>query len=569
MMDRQPTKATLRARVAPFIRDESGVMAPQILIFFFMMLLVGGVAVDLMRFENKRVALQQTMDRATLAAASLKNSLDPEDVVNSYFEVSGLSEELDEITVIEAMNSRTVTAEATVRSNNYFMSMMDVPYLEALNVSQARQEVTNVEISLVLDISGSMAANNKINNLKSAAADFIDTVLENDDENKISISIIPYNGQVNLGPTLFSKYNVTHAHGYAQSFCLDLPTSTYGSTALSRTTPLPQTPFVDSWSSATKNTSYENILTPTLSNGLYSNMWCQPNSGTYVSIFRNNATQLKAQINSMVAVGATSIDLGLKWGAAMLDPGSRSIVAEMAVSGQVPSYFNLRPANYGDNSTMKVIVLMTDGENFEQERHGDAYRTGISPIWQNGTSGYMSIFHSSLVNNSTSTTRCNSRPFYVPHLNAYHSRPWNGSTPSSSTCYSPTATYTNSTNLTWQAVWTKARTNWVAWQLYARALGGTNSTLRTTTFNTWVANFRSYTDTTTMDTRLDQVCETAKQQGVLIYGIAFEAPANGVTAIRGCANAPASTYFFDVDGLDIGTAFELIASNLSQLRLTQ
>jgi hypothetical protein len=72
-----------------------------------------------------------------------------------------------------------------------------------------------------------------------------------------------------------------------------------------------------------------------------------------------------------------------------------------------------------------------------------------------------------------------------------------------------------------------------------------------------------------MDARLDQVCETAKSQGVLIYGIAFEAPTNGVNAIRGCANSPASTYFFDVDGLDISTAFALIASNLSQLRLTQ
>ena len=35
------------------MRDESGVMAPQILFFMFIMLLVGGIAVDVMRFEIK------------------------------------------------------------------------------------------------------------------------------------------------------------------------------------------------------------------------------------------------------------------------------------------------------------------------------------------------------------------------------------------------------------------------------------------------------------------------------------------------------------------------------------
>ena len=75
-----------------------------------------------------------------------------------------------------------------------------------------------------------------------------------------------------------------------------------------------------------------------------------------------------------------------------------------------------------------------------------------------------------------------------------------------------------------------------------------------------------------MDTRLDQLCETSKEKGILIYGIAFEAPTHGIDVVKGCANTPASTYFFDVkaDGkISIKTAFRLIASNISQLRLTQ
>src|SRR5690606_7570704 len=210
MTNRQTVKAAVLNRVAPFLRNQSGAMAPLMLVFFFLMVVIGGIAVDVMRFESRRVALQQTMDRATLAAASLENVLDPGDVVESYFAAAGIQGELDKVEVIQAMNSRTVKANAKVRSDNHFMSILDVPYLQANNLSQAEQRVTNVEISLVLDISGSMASNNRINNLKTAATAFIDTVLNQDTENKISISIVPYNGQVKLGPTLLSKHHDTH-----------------------------------------------------------------------------------------------------------------------------------------------------------------------------------------------------------------------------------------------------------------------------------------------------------------------------------------------------------------------
>ncbi len=370
-------------------------MAVQILFFFFMMLLVGGVAVDLMRFEARRVAVQQTMDRATLAAASLENTLVPEDVVESYFETAGLDEELKQVIVTEAANSRKVRARATVRSDNYFMSMMDIPYLEADNRSEAEQTITNVEIALVLDVSGSMYnQNTRITNLKTSAKEFIDTVLDQDTMNKISIALVPYNGQVNLGPQLISKFTVADAHGYANSHCLDLPTSTYASTTLSRSTAYQQTPFGDSWSGTSTNNSYTNIQAPSYdtARGLYSNVWCQPVAGNFVRLHSNNKTTLKAQIDGLVAVGATSIDLGMKWGSFLLDPSSRSITSELATAGQVPSYFSSRPDNYGKKDTMKVIVLMTDGENFTQERFGN-YRTGLSPIWRSNGDGMLSIRH--------------------------------------------------------------------------------------------------------------------------------------------------------------------------------
>ncbi|MEZ5796380.1 MAG: TadE/TadG family type IV pilus assembly protein [Paracoccaceae bacterium] len=548
LMQRLTTNRPKQGKVASFLREESGVMAPHMLIFFFIMLLVGGLAVDLMRFETRRVELQNTMDRATLAAASLENLLVPQDVVRSYFEAAGLLENLDGVTVTEAMNSRTVSATATVRSDNYFMSMMDTPYLEALNTSEAEQRVSNVEIAMVLDVSGSMQNTpSRIANLKIAAKDFIDTVLDQDTDNKISISIVPYNGQVNLGPNLFSKFTVTQTHGTPNSYCIDLPTSTYSSTSVSRSTPFPQTPHVDSWSSTSTSNSYSTLAGPTYSNGLYSNMWCQPNAANYVVVHGNNRNQLKNAIGGLVAVGATSIDLGMKWGSMLLDPSSQSIVSELAGSGQVPSYFSSRPASFNDNDTMKVIVLMTDGENFTQERHNPTeYRTGQAPIWRSNGDGMLSVYH-----NRSNT----SYDYWVPHRSEWRTAPWNSGS--------------GTTRLNWNQVWAIARTNWVAWQLFARPLGGGSSSLRSDYYNTWRDNFRSYTDVTEMNSRLDQLCEEAKSKGILVYGIAFEAPTNGQTAIQECASSPSSTYFFNAQGSEIQTSFDLIASNLSQLRLTQ
>ena len=70
------------------------------------------------------------------------------------------------------------------------------------------------------------------------------------------------------------------------------------------------------------------------------------------------------------------------------------------------------------------------------------------------------------------------------------------------------------------------------------------------------------------DTRLDQLCTEAKTRStVKVFSVAFEAPAGGQTALQNCAYAPG--YYFDVDGTDIKTAFQSIASQIAVLRLKE
>jgi len=123
------------------------------------------------------------------------------------------------------------------------------------------------------------------------------------------------------------------------------------------------------------------------------------------------------------------------------------------------------------------------------------------------------------------------------------------------------------TQQTWQQVWAGQRLSWVAWQLYARALG-TSSSARSTQYNSAINLLSStYAAVNTMNSSLQTSCNQAKANGVIVYGIAFEAPTNGQQQISGCASSPA--HYFDAQGLEIQTAFRTIANSISQLRLTQ
>jgi Putative Flp pilus-assembly TadE/G-like len=572
-------------------KSEDGNIASFSIILFSLMVMCGGLAVDLMRYEQVRTSLQQTLDRCTLAAAALQQGLDPEAVCRDYVEKAGLTQYLTNVTVTQGLNFRQVEASAMAVKPTFFAGMVGIDEFEIPGESSAEQRITDIEIAMVLDVSGSMAGA-KITNLKTAAKEFVDTVLASDDENRTSVAIVPYNGQVNMGSLLAAKYNISPLHNMrANMLCVDLPSSVYSSNTLSRTLALPQTGFVDTFS----NTNFTNAWVSSTSTGSSSgatprveNMWCPPNDGTTVhasgatiatnaNIIRlpnNSIASLQSQIDGLHAVGATSINAGMKWGMAMLDPANRPMFAQFITANEIPEAFTGRPFDYvadGDRTatTLKVIVLMTDGSNFPEDRLRTAFRSGNSPIWRGTSDNNYSIFHAGKVDNTNSTTRCNSRPFWVPHLSVWHSRPWNGTAPSSSTCYSSTATYSGATIRTWPQVWERQRMSWVAWQLYARALG-TDSSSRGDVYDDTILQMRERTEVEAVDGMNDQlqaVCDMARDENVIVFGIAFEAPDAGETQIRNCSTTPSQ--YYESSGTNITTAFRSIAAQISQLRLTQ
>jgi hypothetical protein len=567
-------------------QSEDGNIASFSIILFSLMVMCGGLAVDLMRYEQVRTSLQQTLDRCTLAAAALQQGLDPEAVCRDYVEKAGLTQYLTNVTVTQGLNFRQVEASAMAVKPTFFAGLVGIDEFEIPGTSSAEQRITDIEIAMVLDVSGSMAGA-KIANLKTAAKEFVDTVLASDDENRTSVAIVPYNGQVNMGSLLAAKYNISPLHNMRPNMlCVDLPNSVYSSSTLSRTLALPQTAYADTFTGTNLSNSWNSFSNTDQTNGATpreANMWCPPNDGGTVpsnaNIIRlpnDSIATMQSQIDGLHAIGATSINAGMKWGMAMLDPANRPMFAQFISANQIPGAFTGRPFDYvedGDRTatTLKVIVLMTDGSNFEEDRVKSAFLSGTSPIWRAtqttpSVDNNYSIFHSSKVVSTNATSICNSRPFWVPHLNVWHSRPWNGTAPSASTCYSSTATYTGVSRQNWPQVWASQRMTWVAWQLYARALG-TNSGSRTTVYNDTMASMRERTLISTMDTQLQQVCNMARDENVVVFGIAFEAPTLGQTQIRNCSTTPSQ--YYESSGTNITTAFRSIAAQISQLRLTQ
>ena len=541
----------LMSAINRFSRDEDGALIIFALLLLTLMIWMGGFALDVMRYETTRTNLQNTLDRATLAAASLSQRLDPTAVVNDYFAKAGLSDQLSSVTVSPAAGSaianyRRVTATGIADSKPLFLHLLGIDSLDAVAGAGAEQHISNVEIALVLDVSGSMSGA-KIANLKVAAAEFVQNILANDSQHRISIAIVPYNAQVNLGPVLRAKYNATNQHGVADVNCVELPLTSFNALSLSRTLPLPMMAYADIAYATNQTDAYVSPLSTSYARPDYNSAFCKPTTVNTVRLPSQDIATLQSQISGLQAGGNTSIMLGMKWGTVLLDPGTRPIFDELISANQMPATLTGRPFDYADvasGTAMKVIVLMTDGEHVAHNRVNDDFKTGMSPIYRSNGDGQYSIYH---------LGRAGSKKYWVPHLGTWQATAWNSGA--------------GFTQQDWKDVWANLKLSYVAWQFYARALGSDGPT-RTTAYNTAMNTMRSdYASVNTMNGQLQQTCRLAKAQKVIVYGIAFEAPANGQAQISQCATSDA--HYFATYGPGIQKVFRTIASNITQLRLTQ
>jgi len=466
------TVQRLRTLQRNFARDEDGMITIFACFMILIMLMVGGIGVDLMRHEMERMRLQSVSDRAALAAADLDQTLTPSEVVRDYFSKAGMADYVSNVEVSDGLNYRTVSVDATNPMKTHFMKMTGVDTLNVPVHAKAEEKIQKVEISMVLDISGSMNSNSKMWNLRNAAKEFIDTVLTPENEGLISVSLVPYSEQVNAGPAIVSQLNVNMKHEY--SYCLEFPDSSFQTARLDTGLRYDQMQHFQ-WnyysieSGYTRNTLYDTI--------------CPRNWYEEIAAFSEDKAALKNRIDRLQPRAGTAIYLGMKWATAMLDPSFRPVNSAMASVGASDPEFAARPASYDDAETLKTVILMTDGQNSNTIRISDWYYDDDSEVvhWN----------------------RYNLNYYLERHVSSWY------------------------------------RSNFY-YQKYSASQG---------------------------DSMLSSVCDAAKENRIVIWSIGFEVTTHGANVMRDCASSP--SHFFRVEGVEISDAFEAIARQINQLRLTQ
>ncbi len=449
-----------------FWKDSTGTMSYMAVAGSLVMMVFGGIGIDMIHAELKRTKVQNTLDRATLAAADLQQMLDPDFVVNDYFRAMDMSEALVSVDVETGLNYRRVVAEGYTTISSNFMQLIGVQNLQAEGVSAAEERINKVEVSLVLDISGSMENNDKMERLKSASQLFLDTIMTNQNHDLVSVSLVPYSEQVNVGPAVANHLNVDWRHGF--SHCLEVPGSEFGSATLNTSITYEQTQHFQ-WNYFGNNDRDDTV--------------CPQFSYEQITPFSMDREALKGQISQLQPRAGTSIFLGMKWATALLDPSSRAIADTQVSSGAAPMAVSGRPVDYDDEETIKTVVLMTDGQHDRSFRIQDwAYNSDSEiALWNRNNLWYY------LVNNVSSR-----------HWGAFYT------------------------------------------QKYNAGMG---------------------------DQLLDSICDAAKAQGIVVWGIGFEVTDHGAAVMQNCASSP--SHFFRVEGAAIEDAFYAIARTINQLRLTQ
>lgn len=552
-------RSYLTRKLREYGRNEDGSYIVFGLFLFVGLWIVTGLSIDLMQYEYSRVRLQGTVDRAVLAATDLDQPLDAQGVIDDYFEKAGLGNVPRQTDIqqewvntddadpsndeLVARNIRMIAGTPIPTS---FMRMLGINSLPLSIGAGAENSVNFVEVSLVLDISGSMRfytsnatingefipRDRRINILRRATKDFVDIVLAGSARDNTSINIVPYAGHVNVGPFLYQRWNPAAPATHSSSYCVDLAASDFDGMSVPANN-RGQVPHFMKW---------------TIFPGLMGWGWC-PGNDTQILIGQNDPTVIKNYVDSIRMYDGTNTQAGTKYGLMLLNPTSsvKSIFADLANANVIPAAFADRPVDFGQRGSQKYLIVMTDGMITDQFRPN---RTGLR-----NTNGPQ-------VGVDDETLSVRMPVTLTPEQAAADSN--NDGTPDVASIYVDGVYYrldnesairtTNTTIQDFDTLPDKVDHDmWnAAVELDNQRSDGGSRNVRSQSNN--VSDF------------LKQ-CTLAKNNGIQVYAIAFEAGSDVFANMRSCASAPSMA--FDARGKSLEDIFAAIARSITELRLTQ
>lgn len=381
-------------------REDKGVVLIIFILVLVPLLLVIAVGIDFSQTLVVKRQLANGVDAAALAIGTQRGLIDQTEmeaeaeryIKAHYPEVIG---KLTNFTVVRTSDDPRisevhVTATAEVVTN--FMKLGGVETLTVSVESTVLRQDKELEVVMVLDNSGSMGVNNKLEAMKSAANTLVDTLFGDATESDtIRIGLVPFTSAVNVGvPSSTSWLDKSNPAPLNQQY-LDLPVTinlpivgsvtinsafgvldligdgvlggllnSWGGCVRSRYRFNPSGGSVDDLditdtppTSSDPHTLFSAYLDPFRGRNVlsYIGLLGDRHDGDCpdapIQPLTNRKNDIKDAISAMRADGATNIPEALTWGWRVISPGAPFDEAK----------------EYSETGVIKAIVLLTDGEN--------------------------------------------------------------------------------------------------------------------------------------------------------------------------------------------------------------
>lgn len=362
--------------VPRFGTDDRGSVLIIFSISIFVIFSIVGGAVDYGRAILARERLQSAVDSSVLAAArvwQLENDLSlAQEKAETHFAINKP----------EDVQARVISFTPNLQASTFSMDAeghVRTPFWHLIKpngmIISARAEAqiggdnagTHLEVSLMLDVTGSMAGS-KLVDLKAAAKDLIDIVIWSD-QSKFSsrVALAPFSSAVNAGTVLGPKITATTPAN------LKFSLRSGGSPTRHKTEHfcLSERTGVNAFTDAAPIGG--DVIPRIYQKGMGTG--CLP-SATVVPL-TSNKNSLKAVVDSFKAEGMTAGHLGTVWSWYLLSPNWADV---LPTDGKPLPYSVLTQVGVkGQPLLKKIAVLMTDGEyNFQYCNSSTPTIAGVS-----------------------------------------------------------------------------------------------------------------------------------------------------------------------------------------------
>lgn len=194
-----------RAFAGRFLESSSGNTAMIFGLMSVAVIMAGGAAIDVARAVSMKTRLSSALDAAALAVGTQLNKTEDEleDMAQKYFDANypeGALGETDPVDVDQ--NGDKISLSVTGRVDTILLRLININEFDLNIANEVTRSANNIEVALVLDITGSMCIPDctKLNNLKVAAKDMVDMIVQDvQTPYYTKMAIVPYSSMVNVG----------------------------------------------------------------------------------------------------------------------------------------------------------------------------------------------------------------------------------------------------------------------------------------------------------------------------------------------------------------------------------